>query len=552
MSLRLTVDGAGGAATCSPPRPPPGIVPVAKGNGYGFTSAGWRAACSGWPSTPSGTGARLDLLAVGTYDELGEAATRYDGDLLVLTPWRPFGGAVEVPDARTATASCTPSAGPRTSAPSPTRDPQRPLRARAAHLDAPPRHEPPRARVEAAPRCVASAAGLRGVALHMPLNTASHLGEVTRLVNDVVAAGIDTHTVFVSHLTRGELAALRHDVPRLHLPPAHRHRPVARRPRRAVGDVHGPRRAPARARRGLRLPAAQRRPSTATCSWSAAAPRTASASRRRAATSRSRRARRPWPAAAWTRSASCARRSPSTASSASSPSRRTCRPRCCSCPQARGCPPSARTSTSGSRFTATDFDTRRRLLSGGRAEHGRDQPQPGPADEPAGPPPVGPGVAAAGGGERLAEVPPQQREVRHLAGLPHQQVAPARHGERGQGQQDAARYDGADAGRRRSVPASARGCRARPARGGWPARRDQPPRRQPRERPAPGHGQHRRPGEVGVAGLLDQQPHRADVDAVEVAPARRRPGQGHHDVRRQVAASHARRPDRRRLATQRR
>ena len=24
--------------------------------------------------------------------ELAEAATRYDGDLLVLTPWRPFGG----------------------------------------------------------------------------------------------------------------------------------------------------------------------------------------------------------------------------------------------------------------------------------------------------------------------------------------------------------------------------------------------------------------------------------------------------------------------------
>ena len=35
---------------------------------------------------------------------------------------------------------------------------------------------------------------LEGVALHLPLNTSSHLGEVTRLVNDIVAAGIGTRT----------------------------------------------------------------------------------------------------------------------------------------------------------------------------------------------------------------------------------------------------------------------------------------------------------------------------------------------------------------------
>ena len=32
----------------------------------------------------------VDTLAVGTYEELPEVASRYDGDLLVLTPWRPF------------------------------------------------------------------------------------------------------------------------------------------------------------------------------------------------------------------------------------------------------------------------------------------------------------------------------------------------------------------------------------------------------------------------------------------------------------------------------
>ena len=43
-------------------------------------------------------------------------------------------------------------------------------------------------------------------------------------------------------------------VPRLHVPPPHRHRPVARRPRRAAGDRHRARRPRGRARRRLRLP----------------------------------------------------------------------------------------------------------------------------------------------------------------------------------------------------------------------------------------------------------------------------------------------------------
>ncbi len=42
--------------------------------------------------------ARLDVdtIAVGTYCELGEVASRFDGDLLVLTPWRPFGPELEL------------------------------------------------------------------------------------------------------------------------------------------------------------------------------------------------------------------------------------------------------------------------------------------------------------------------------------------------------------------------------------------------------------------------------------------------------------------------
>src|SRR5680860_708257 len=58
----------------------PGLVPVVKGNGYGFgicrlaRKAGWLG---------------VDTLAVGTYQEAAEVAPRFGGSILVLTPWRP-------------------------------------------------------------------------------------------------------------------------------------------------------------------------------------------------------------------------------------------------------------------------------------------------------------------------------------------------------------------------------------------------------------------------------------------------------------------------------
>lgn len=52
-------------------------------------------------------------------------------------------------------------------------------------------------------------ARLEGVALHLPLAQGSHLAEVNRLLNDVVAGSLDTTTVWVSHLTPRELDELR-------------------------------------------------------------------------------------------------------------------------------------------------------------------------------------------------------------------------------------------------------------------------------------------------------------------------------------------------------
>jgi alanine racemase len=59
----------------------PGLVPVAKGNGYGL-GMGRLARKADWLGT--------DLLAVGTYEEIPAVAQRFHGDLLVLSPWRPW------------------------------------------------------------------------------------------------------------------------------------------------------------------------------------------------------------------------------------------------------------------------------------------------------------------------------------------------------------------------------------------------------------------------------------------------------------------------------
>jgi hypothetical protein len=87
MPLTLTVDGPRWrdhlvrTATAHP-----GLVPVAKGTGYGF-SIGSLARRSSWLGT--------DMLAVGSYREVAEVQHRFDGDILVMEPWRPFYG---VPD----------------------------------------------------------------------------------------------------------------------------------------------------------------------------------------------------------------------------------------------------------------------------------------------------------------------------------------------------------------------------------------------------------------------------------------------------------------------
>ncbi|MDN4161148.1 alanine racemase [Nocardioides abyssi] len=176
----------------------PGVVPVCKGNGYGFT-LGRLARKSQWLG--------VDTIAVGTYDELPHVASRFDGSLLVLTPWRPFGAALELDPALADRVVHTVSR-PQDVDDLLARQPD--ARLVLERMTSMQRHGHTARELWAAARSVADhpRARLEGVALHLPLAQGSHLGEVERLLNDVVAAELDTRTIWVSHLTDAELATL--------------------------------------------------------------------------------------------------------------------------------------------------------------------------------------------------------------------------------------------------------------------------------------------------------------------------------------------------------
>jgi alanine racemase len=198
MALTLTVDGDRWRAHLRGfAERHPGLTPVAKGNGYGFT-LGRLARRAQWLGA--------DTLAVGTYEELPEVADRFDGNLLVLTPWRPF-----VDDL----------------------DPS--LTGRVIHTVSRPNDldallaRQPRARLVVERmtsmlrhgltarelwggelRRQLGEARLEGIALHLPFAQGSHLAEVNRLLNDVVGMGpAQAPTIWVSHLTDDELDRLR-------------------------------------------------------------------------------------------------------------------------------------------------------------------------------------------------------------------------------------------------------------------------------------------------------------------------------------------------------
>ena len=198
MSLVLHVDGDRWRAQLRATlERHPGLVPVAKGNGYGFGLARL-ARKAQWLG--------VDTIAVGTYAELPEIASRFDGSMLVLTPWRPFDDLPQDPRVihtvgRREDLATLAAHGRATG-----------VRPRVAleRLTSMRRHGFSARGLREAVQLVAEHGGVQveGIALHLPLAQRSHLGEVERLMTDVVAAGAGTSTIWVSHLTDAELAQM--------------------------------------------------------------------------------------------------------------------------------------------------------------------------------------------------------------------------------------------------------------------------------------------------------------------------------------------------------
>jgi hypothetical protein len=181
----------------------PGIVPVIKGNGYGFGNARL-ARKAAWLG--------VDTVAVGTYAEVEDVRTRFDGTILVLTPWRPFEHALGYDDRVVHTVGRIED-----------------LKALAARDDRPRvvlermtsmrRHGFTARELREAGELLTDAVRVEGAALHLPMAHGSHLAEVERLMTDIVAAGLPTHRVFVSHLTEDEFARLSASYPDYELRP---------------------------------------------------------------------------------------------------------------------------------------------------------------------------------------------------------------------------------------------------------------------------------------------------------------------------------------------
>ena len=207
MTLTLTVDGARWREHLrTVAESTPGLVPVAKGNGYGF-GLGRLARRTQWLAEQGAQAGQVwgDVLAVGTYDELGEVADRYDGSLLVLTPWRPFGAALEVDPKLAGRVIHTVS---RAEDLADLLERQPDARYVLEVVTSMLRHGM-NARELRSLGGLTSRGTLEGVALHLPLAQGSHLSQVHRLITDAISAGLPTQTLWVSHLTKGELERLR-------------------------------------------------------------------------------------------------------------------------------------------------------------------------------------------------------------------------------------------------------------------------------------------------------------------------------------------------------
>lgn len=177
----------------------PGLVPVVKGNGYGFGVARLARRCA-WLG--------VDTVAVGTYQEVPDVLSRCAGDVLVMAPWRP---GVDTYDHRVVhtvgrVADLVELAARRPG-----------TRVVVEGLTSMCRHGLGRDELTAAARACARLR-LEGFALHLPM-AGDRFSEAESWVAALQASRLDTRTVWVSHLSETELARLRADRPGVRVRP---------------------------------------------------------------------------------------------------------------------------------------------------------------------------------------------------------------------------------------------------------------------------------------------------------------------------------------------
>jgi alanine racemase len=171
----------------------PGIVPVAKGNGYGFGNRRLAEVAEQLD---------VDTVSVGTYDEVSQVSDAFTGSVLVLTPWRPFEPVVYGPRVVHTIGRLEDLEGVVAA------DPDGEPRVVLELMTSMRRHGFDARSLRAAAELLAGAS-VEGFALHLPMSHGSHLSEVKRLMTAVVASGIASSRVYVSHLTDQEMATLR-------------------------------------------------------------------------------------------------------------------------------------------------------------------------------------------------------------------------------------------------------------------------------------------------------------------------------------------------------
>lgn len=184
-----------------------GIVPVVKGNGYGFGRDLLVRECVAFGA---------DTLAVGTYEEVAGALALFGGDIIVLTPWRPFFSNVSYdPRVIHTVGRVVDLDALNRLAPAGTRIIIEGETSMSRHgFD---RHQ--LAAAKQAKRNLISA----GFAVHLPLASASETGgnlaEAESWAAVLETSQLETTTMFVSHLSALEFATLRQRRPDLNIRP---------------------------------------------------------------------------------------------------------------------------------------------------------------------------------------------------------------------------------------------------------------------------------------------------------------------------------------------